>query len=110
MELNATVFQWVTQILLYSEIDLFASRLNAKVKKFVSWHPDSEACAVDAFTITLKNQLNYAFPPFSLIPRVLSKVQQDQACVLLVPPVWTCQICYPMLLRLLIERPVLFPR
>ena len=46
----------------------------------------------------------------SLIPRVLSKVQQDQACVLLVAPVRTCQIWYPMLLRLLIERLVLLPR
>ena len=65
---------------------------------------------MDAFTISWETQLNYAFPPFSLIPRVLSKVQQDQAYVLLVAPVWTCQIWYPMLLRLLIERPVLLPR
>ena len=108
--LNLTVFRWITQRLWYPEIDLFASRLNAKVKKFVSWYPDPEACAVDAFTIDWETQLNYAFPPFSLIPRVLSKVQQDQACVLLVAPVWTCQIWYPLLLRLLIERPVLLPR
>ena len=65
---------------------------------------------MDAFTIVWGTQLNYAFPPFSLIPRVLSKVQQDQACELLVAPVWTCQIWYPMLLRLLIERLVLLPR
>ena len=43
----------------------FASRLNAKVKKFVSWRPDPEACAVDAFTFDWGTQLNYAFPPFS---------------------------------------------
>ena len=65
---------------------------------------------MDAFTIVWGTQLNYAFPPFSLISRVLSKVQQDQACVLLVAPVWTCQIWYPMLLGLLIERPVLLSR
>ena len=88
--LNPTVYRWITQRLWYPEINLFASRLNAKVKKFVSWRPDPEACAVDAFTIAWKTQLNYAFPPFSLIPRVLSKVQQDQACLLLVAPVWTC--------------------
>jgi len=108
--LNPTVFRWITQRLWYPEIDLFASRLNAKVKKYVSWHPDPEACAVDAFTIDWETQLNYAFPPFSLIPRVLSKVQQDQACVLLVAPVWTCQIWYSMLFRLLIERSVLLPQ
>ena len=43
----------------------FASQLNAKVKKFVSWRPDPEACAVDAFTFDWGTQLNYAFPPFS---------------------------------------------
>ena len=87
--LHPTVFRWITQRPWYPEIDLFASRLNAKVKKFVSWRPDPEACAVDAFTIDWGTQLNYAFSPFSLISRVLSKVQQDQACVLLVAPVWT---------------------
>ena len=70
--LNPTVFRWITQRLWYPDIDLFASRLNAKVKKFVSWHPDPEACAVEAFTIAWETHLNYAFPPFSLITRVLS--------------------------------------
>ena len=38
--LHPTVFRWITQRLWYPEIDLFASRLNAKVKKFVSWRPN----------------------------------------------------------------------
>ena len=108
--LHPTVFRWITQRLWYPEIDLFATRLNAKVKKFVSWRPDPEACAVDAFTIDWGAQLNYTFPPCSLIPRVLSKVQQDQAWVLLVAPVWTCQIWYPYATSSAdIERPVLLP-
>ena len=49
--LQPNVFRWITQRLWYPEIDLFASPLNAKVKKFVSWRPDPEACTVDAFTI-----------------------------------------------------------
>ena len=108
--LNPTVFRWITHRLWYPVIDLFASPLNAKVKKFVSWHPDPEARPVDAFNIVWGTQLNYAFPPFSLIPRVLCKVQQDQACVFQLAPLWTCQIWYPMLLRLLIERLGLLPR
>ena len=36
-------------------------------QRFVSWRPDPEACAVDAFTIDWGTQLNYAFPPFTLI-------------------------------------------
>ena len=59
--LHPTVFRWITQRLWYPEIDLFASRLNAKVKKFVSWRPDPEACAVDAFTIDLGNSTELCF-------------------------------------------------
>ncbi|XP_068707254.1 uncharacterized protein [Montipora foliosa] len=49
--LHPTVLRWITQRLWYPEIDLLASRLNTKVKKFISWRHDPEACAVDAFTI-----------------------------------------------------------
>lgn len=34
------------------DIDLFASRLNKKCNRFVSWHRDPEAFAVDAFTLS----------------------------------------------------------
>ena len=50
----------------------------------------------------------YIFPLFSLLPRVLTKVKQDQILsVLLIAPVWTTQIWYPTLLSLLVERPIL---
>ena len=34
------------------EIDLFATRRNTKLPKFVSWKPDPVSCFVDAFTIS----------------------------------------------------------
>nr|XP_034194198.1 uncharacterized protein LOC117610670 [Osmia lignaria] len=33
------------------DIDLFASNVNAKCEKFISWHSDPEAWVVDAFTV-----------------------------------------------------------
>ena len=36
------------------EIDLFTSRINAKVKKFCSWKRNPEAFLIDAFTISWK--------------------------------------------------------
>ena len=52
----------------------------------------------------------YAFPPFFLIPRVLSKIQQDLAhTVTLITPCWQTQLWYPQVLGLLIRRPVLIP-
>lgn len=55
------------------EIDLFASRLNKKCDNYVSWHRDPFAWNVDAFTIKWNNFFPYAFPPFSLIFKVLQK-------------------------------------
>jgi hypothetical protein len=59
------------------EIDLFASRLNAKTDKFVSWHPQPGAITYDAFTVSWADLQCYAFPPFSLLPRVLAKILKD---------------------------------
>ena len=67
------------------DIDLFASRLNAKTNKFVFWHPEPGAVTYDAFTMSWANVQCYAFPPFSLLPRVLAKILKDQAMVLLLP-------------------------
>lgn len=78
------------------DIDLFASRINSKCKKFVSWHVEPDSWSVDAFTISWKNLKFYAFPPFSLILRCLSKIQQDDAEGILVVPDWPSQAWYPL--------------
>ena len=49
------------------DIDLLASRLNAKTDCFVSWHPEPGAMAVDAFSFSWAYLKCYAFPPFSLL-------------------------------------------
>lgn len=52
-------------------VDLFASRLNNKLPKYVSFLPDPTACAIDAFNMNLDgNILYYSFPPFSCIGRL----------------------------------------
>ena len=65
-------------------VDWFADRLNAQVRKFVSWKPDPEAWQVDVFTVPWTKELGYAFPPFCLIARCLAKVQKDRAEMVLV--------------------------
>ena len=59
------------------DIDLFASRINHQLPKYISFLPDSEAFAIDAFSHQW-NMFAYIFPPFNLIPRVLSKLQEDK--------------------------------
>lgn len=108
--LNTKIFESISDKFGKPEIDLFGSRLNYQVKPFVSWHPDPESFAVDAFTINWKKWFIYAFPPFSVIQRVLAKIERDQTTGVVVLPLWTTAVWYPQFLRLLIDHPVLLPR
>lgn len=89
-------------------IDLFASRLNKKCKKFYSRFPDPEAEKVDAFTVSWKLEYFYAFPPFALILRVLRKIINDEATGVLVVPAWFSQPWYPLFTSCLIEPTITF--
>lgn len=57
-ETEYTLSQEAFKIILHSlgrpEIYLFASRLNAKCKNYVSWFRDPDSIAVDAFTLSWK--------------------------------------------------------
>ena len=81
-------------------VDLFASRLNHKLIKYVARRPDPNAIAIDAFTMTWTNELFFIFPPFSLLPRILQKVEEDKAAAILIAPLWPTQSWWPSLLRL----------
>jgi hypothetical protein len=45
------------------KVDLFASAWNRQLDFFVSWKPQPEAMAVDAFSINWIILKGYAFPP-----------------------------------------------
>ena len=92
------------------DIDLFASRINYKCKKYVSYQPDPGAYAVNAFHLTWKDFCFYAFPPFCIIQKVLRKVTVDQATGILVVPHWPTQPWWPLLTHLLIAPPFILPR
>ena len=101
--LNPVVFSQLSTVFFEPEIDLFATRLNHHVPKYVSWKPDPHAWATDAFTISWDSLQFYAFPPFSLIGRVLAKIQQDEAQGLLVVPFWSTQPWFPQIFNLLVD-------
>ena len=68
------------------DVDLFASRVNAQLKSYVSWRPGPDAMDYDAFTLIWSNFRAFCFPPFSLISRVLQTLEPCQAeCVIVVP-------------------------
>ena len=104
--LNNAMFSRLCKIFPGLTIDLFASILNHRLPRYVSWGPDSQAFSVDAFDISWKGQRFYAFPPFSLIPRCLEKVVCDQAEGVLVVSAWPTQTCYTRIVQMLISQPV----
>ena len=66
-------------------IDLFASHLNYQIKPFISYRPDPEALCV-AFQVNWNPFFFYAFPPFSILGKVLQKVIVDGAEGIIILP------------------------
>ena len=58
-------------------IDLFATSLNAKLPLYCSFVPDPQAIFEDAFHHPWDDLDLYAFPPFSLIGRVITRVRES---------------------------------
>ena len=84
------------------EIDLFATNFNTQFDKYAEFKPDPGAMYIDAFSIDWSDLKFYAFPPISVIPRVLSKVKQDSAEGIMVVPFWPTQVWYPTMLKILV--------
>ena len=101
--LNPVVFQSITQIYFAPDIDLFASRLDCQLHPFVSWKPEPGAWAINAFSICWADFMFYAFPPFSILRKVLAKVQQDGATGMQVTPLWPTQPWFPRVLKQLLQ-------
>ena len=77
-------------------IDLFASRINKKCRKYISWHKDPYSIAVDAFTLSWKKYFFYAFPPFSIILKTLEKIRHERSRGIVVVPYWPEQSWFPL--------------
>lgn len=92
------------------KIDLFASRLNNQLPAFVSYRPDPLAMAINAFTLDWGETPFYAFPPFSIIPRVLQKIFHDKASGILVVPDWPNQPWFSQCMHMSDTKIFLFPR
>ena len=56
--------------------DLFASRLCHQLPQYIVWYPDPYSQRTDAMTQNWNVGHPYAFPPFSMISRVLLKIKQ----------------------------------
>lgn len=89
--------------------DLFASRQNAQLPKYISWKPDPGAAAIDAMQTRWGEELNYAFPPFCMVGLCLAKVARERGELVLIAPGWSAQGWYPTALNMIRDHPVLLP-
>ena len=73
----------------HPQIDLFATRYNHKLPRFVSPVPDPQAWAVDALSLPWEDLDPYAFPPSAILGKVVSKLR-DHPCrrIILIAPGW----------------------
>ena len=71
IRLNPKVFNMIDQRYGPHSVDLFATRDNRLLDRFVSWRPDPSVIAVDGFMFSLKGENPYCFPPVSCISRLL---------------------------------------
>lgn len=106
-ELSETAFAKITSQLGIPDINLFASRLNNKCNRYVSWQRDPGACAINAFTMDWNNCYFYAFPPLAVLLKVLKKIITDKAEGIVVAPFWPIQPWFPLFQSLLCSDPVI---
>ena len=99
-QLNPAIFTKIIKDFYKPDIDLFASRINKQLERYVSWKPDPEAEAVDAFCLNWSTKTYYIFPPFSMISKVAAKIRKDKASGILVIPDWPSQHWYPLVKEL----------
>ena len=86
------------------EVDMFATRSNSHLHRFMSPVPEPRALAVDALSQDWQGRSMYMFPPFPLLNRVMQKLRSTQAAeVILVAPWWPSQPWFPHLLRLCVK-------
>jgi hypothetical protein len=104
-KLNSHQFEKVNARFGPLQLDLFASFHNHQLPDYFSWKPDPTAVAIDAFSQTWPSEGCYAFPPFSLISRVLKRIDAEGISLILIAPLWQQQSWFPLLLKLLCDKP-----
>ena len=89
---------------------MFATRYNCKLTKYVSPVLDPNAWAVDVLTVSWEDLDMYAFPPISLLGKVVSKLSDHlYKRVILIIPGWPNMPWLWDLVDLLFQIPLCLP-
>ena len=107
--LNPALFDLVNQMWGPLQVHLFATRFSRQLPRYVSWRPDLEVEATDAFCQDWRNLRAYAHPPWCLIAQVLAKALRQKVTLVLVTPSWPTQPWFPQLMEMLVDFPLILP-
>ena len=107
--LHRGVVKMVFNTLGRPHVDLFASAINAVLPTFCTRFPHPTAWATNAFSLSWRGMHAYAYPPISLIRKVLAKLEEEPCRLLLIAPLWPRQHWFQRLLALLVAPPRLLP-
>ena len=88
-------------------MDLFASRLGFQLRPFVSWKPDPQAFAIDAFPISWTEHNFYWFSPFCVNQQGFTEDRTGSITRCNHRPSLYHSDLVPRLLRMLVGHPVL---
>ncbi len=100
VQLNPTIFQEMVFAAgpFQPQIDWFASCHNTQLPRFCAWQEGLNGAEfVDAFAHDWSRCPGYMFPPFGLLPKVLQKVTNDKAKMVLIHPDWPGALWRPRL-------------
>ena len=109
LQLNPAVFARIEANFGPHTIDAFSTRQNRQLRRFGAWEPQPEATWTDSLSKSWLGENVWANPPFSLIGRILQKVQSEGSTLTLLAPLWTGQPWFPRLMSMSVAPPLLLP-
>ena len=98
--LSEETFRWVSQTSPWGPptLELFANRLNRHLSRYMSPCEDGQAVATDALLSRWPQEVCYAFPPTTILSRVVTKILQEKPKrLLLIAPWWPAKSWFPTL-------------
>ena len=84
--------------------------LNKRLSNYVSWHPDLESVGVDALNMSWTKLKFYAFPPFSLVGKSISKIIQEKESGIMAILWWPTQNWFLIMTQSLVDYPIILPQ
>lgn len=103
--LLSSIFQEITLQFGTPVIDLFASSSNKEMSRFFSLFASPGAEGVDALRSLWPLGLLYAFPPLAIISKVIQKMLEEEAELILIAPHWPRRSWFADLVSLSVAHP-----